>query len=525
MKNTSTRRRKYKSKKSGGSLKSKSKTIKTPIAFLYTPEEFKDLVSEFEQKRDTRSIWQWLHRAPENTEILVEETKYSPITYVLANIEDLSIDHFEKLTKEIDRRKYTDKSGQTILIASCLGKNIDLVNHILEKYGDYSEFVNQKDDDGNTFLSILLHYLNYEYEIEKHIQTKKFDEYLNLFEKTIVYYNGDLKSVEKEIDKNQLNIIPKISTLLYLEKEWVPLISGDHGQSKLVDLKSIYELRSIILDILEKTTMCEEIQKLFPSFKSTTNTTRYCALLFAIGTISYRIFKDMKIMIKGGKAIQMNLNDYLSDDIDIIVVPQRGKYNTTETLKKTALLVAKLLLFLMNDPDKQPQFSILDNEQSEIIKFSYKTPYSGFNAMSDISYRFSSIDPVLKTIAYKENIVEKKEFTYKGYVCQIRYHTLQNIVNERLFYLYKYSGYLNIPPYPNESLSDKANRRFLDKACHQLKTIYQKDTTHDRDKRKNIERLLTDIIIKIHKQEGMQYIYNNVTLASNHLITYMLLVK
>jgi hypothetical protein len=134
---------------------------------------------------------------------------------------------------------------------------------------------------------------------------------------------------------------------------WKPLFdNGEELISFREKFMGIYESDKYTTDAAKKFIICELLEKLFPgyltkyslSFGETAKTlvtvnVLNCFITLLYGIITYRLFdnkEDYLILFKGGRALQLSLNDipnvtkYFSEDTDVLIIPnkfQGGVYN------------------------------------------------------------------------------------------------------------------------------------------------------------------------------------------------------
>jgi hypothetical protein len=202
-------------------------------------------------------------------------------------------------------------------------------------------------------------------------------------------------------------------------------------------------------------------------------------LLLIVGIITYLLEPHYKIIIKGGKAVQLILSDiansqrqsiheYESNDIDITVVKTSNHRGISE--KEVALQIGYFIQWLTTVEGYIPHLSVLDapkvtaegeEDSGSIVKVSYYNPNESvrrphFTAMMDIGYVSSGLfDKPDKT-----NKVFKFSFGYVGH-----YHVNQitDVILEKIHYIMQYTS----PEMLANTLLDKF-RGSLKRSTHAL---------------------------------------------------------
>lgn len=187
-------------------------------------------------------------------------------------------------------------------------------------------------------------------------------------------------------------------------------------------------------------------------------------LIIIVGLLTDILDPKCKIIIKGGKAVQMltsnmplgmsdEKNTYYSNDIDITVVSFDQKYSA----HAVALYMGNFIQWLTAPEGYFPHLSILDapkitstgeEDIGSIVKVSYSNPNTErrtFTAMMDIGYVESG------EFAKSMKLVKISEFTI-GYIGYFYVNRMQDILLEKLHYIIQYTS--------PESLSDTTLNKF-----------------------------------------------------------------
>jgi hypothetical protein len=178
--------------------------------------------------------------------------------------------------------------------------------------------------------------------------------------------------------------------------------------------------------------VCSRITEVFPTFATKSYEKQYCIVFLLIAMLTQAYDEFCTIVIKGGKAIQLNFSEipYPSDDIDVIIIP---KYDSVDC-KIIAQEAAKFI-------ERVAGFSILDvMSPSNIMKISYKIPstYKGpekYIALADIGYGYNELKPELREKLYKDFKTAKLDS-----FGSIKYLPSGNLLLEKLYYIYAYSA-------------------------------------------------------------------------------------
>jgi hypothetical protein len=177
-------------------------------------------------------------------------------------------------------------------------------------------------------------------------------------------------------------------------------------------------------------------------------------LIIIVGLLTDILDPTCKIIIKGGKAVQMltsnmplgmsnsdEKNTYFSNDIDITVVSYDSKYSA----HTIALHMGNFIQWLTAPEGYFPHLSILDapkisstgeEDIGSIVKVSYSNPNTErrtFTAMMDIGYVESG------EFAKSMKLVKISEFTI-GYIGYFYVNRMKDILLEKLHYIIQYTS-------------------------------------------------------------------------------------
>jgi hypothetical protein len=191
-----------------------------------------------------------------------------------------------------------------------------------------------------------------------------------------------------------------------------------------------------------------------------------CASLLIYGIISEKMKgQDYKLIFKGGKAIQLvltgipNMNNYITEDIDILLVPNHNNVIYQENIvKNLAGHICYLIKWFLNMHEQNFNISVKapvqgnPNMNPYIYKLSYikntkKYDYRK-NGMVDDFRQFSDVDfkDIPKNIKdFFENTVEFKFYIseFDNYVV-FRCPNIGSLLDEKIYYYSKYMKFLNV---------------------------------------------------------------------------------
>jgi hypothetical protein len=247
---------------------------------------------------------------------------------------------------------------------------------------------------------------------------------------------------------------------------------------------NIMSFKESIFKIFERNNSCKVLNKLCPWFTvkiSDPTIKEYICFIFLVLTLlnNTAANDEFTLLIKGRRAIKSSL--YLqnknydlkyiqTNDIDVLVVPVNGSSESSEWYAKNVLHFIYWLLNFTSTP-----YQIINTQvpESNIFKISVNTPSDLVVSLCDISYGYNSIpEPIKRTLFTSERYgVRAQNSVYKdttlnygnGLVGLLTHQTIDNLIDERFYYLYTYST--------QEAIKISKNRGFLIKLCTQLKEI------------------------------------------------------
>jgi hypothetical protein len=279
----------------------------------------------------------------------------------------------------------------------------------------------------------------------------------------------------------------------------------------------------------------------------------FCSVFLIIGFLT-RIYEPIcQIILKGGKALQLNLGSFSSDDLDILIIKKpvyksirKCKKNTSfngitgiqiiNILRKCVLDrqddmitnsdlsivedIANLIIYFTTPNGERPIFFQKHVESSNIIKISFnRDKYK--NPIADLSYGYDKIPDILKHMIYEQvsNSFITKDFDFLlpffiTTCITVRYMRLHSIIFEKLYYfhLYKYitglSASLNkdsdkMLRYIYDLLKSKYDKSKLTEPQIQLDTYTIKELS---DYREKIYQAVFDVNQQTEKSQIQQYL-------------------
>ena len=232
--------------------------------------------------------------------------------------------------------------------------------------------------------------------------------------------------------------------------------------------------------------ICEIVKSIIPTFLTPTKNEPYtlfdlyqkdtdvdfknfnivlCSTLIIFGIISYKMIgQDFKLIFKGGKAIQLvlaeiqNLSEYKSEDIDVLIMPDKNIQYDEIIIKNLAGHLAYLIRWFLNIPSTDYKISVQSPNPTNtranpyIFKLSYikylKKQDFRKQILVDDFKQFSDIDfkelPKHITPYFDD---DSKEYNFEISLSDIkqklmfRCPNLGALLNEKIYYYAKYSEF------------------------------------------------------------------------------------
>jgi len=258
-----------------------------------------------------------------------------------------------------------------------------------------------------------------------------------------------------------------------------------------------------------------------------------CSTLIIFGIISYKMIgQEYKFIFKGGKAIQLvlaeiqNLSEYKSEDIDVLIMPDKNIQYDELIIKNLAGHLAYLIRWFLNIPSTDYKISVQspnpENTRANpyIFKLSYikslKKQDFRKQILVDDFKQFSDIDfkelPIHITPYFQD---DSKEYNFEISLSDIkqklmfRCPNLGALLNEKIYYYAKYSEFKQLLQ-QNQPIQDTEYKtltipecdRFLEKfkrAILAMNIGLQKQRKQNYDTASLLEREKTSIKNRLDK--------------------------
>lgn len=298
------------------------------------------------------------------------------------------------------------------------------------------------------------------------------------------------KLFNESYNKKAPVVIPQV---ISRNSRFTPLHNGNVQRRKAsvppvtdntLDNVTLEKFKSIIIDFVyyKRVGLCDNIKRKIPKYEtSSPYPDQLCILMLLIGFITKVLEKESIIYVKGGKAVELILSDikqqtpdgsilkmippFVSNDIDIVVMPYRSTYSTRDIAKQ----IGYFIQWVTTPDGTQSMFSIKDlpklnitttePDVGSIVKVSLI--YNGFTAMVDIGYvlpeqQFNAAESSEEGF-FVTKTVPIKEFDFEGFTIYYNIQNMKNMIMERIFYLIQYTA-LHSPDYPTKKFLDSLKR-------------------------------------------------------------------
>ena len=266
-------------------------------------------------------------------------------------------------------------------------------------------------------------------------------------------------------EENEMFAIRKLINDIMIADGRIPITN-----SEVSSLWSICEIvKSIIPTFFTPTknepymlfdTMFKDIDTDFKNFNIV-----LCSTLIIFGIISYKMIgQDYKLIFKGGKAIQLvlaeiqNLSEYKSEDIDVLIMPDKNIQYDEIIIKNLAGHLAYLIRWFLNIPSTDYKISVQSPNPANtranpyIFKLSYikslkkqdfrkQILVDDFKQFSDIDFKElpSHIIPYFQDDSKEYNFEISLSDTKQKLM--FRCPNLGALLNEKIYYYAKYSEF------------------------------------------------------------------------------------
>ena len=287
---------------------------------------------------------------------------------------------------------------------------------------------------------------------------------------------------------------------------WTPLFPGN----ELSELRSKFE--SLIesdkeLKHDELCKLCEFVKTIIPSFhisfesvKNINGLTVFkrpkdiqniniilCATMLLLGVIAKKLEKqDYTFMYKGGKGVQLAFayagkkygkmfEDYESEDIDLIIIPNKKNvsYNFDKA-NELALNISYLIRWFFESNYKDNLDSQIMPTNPNVVKFAYQASVGNKTALMDID--FSNI-PDENRPFYDDKIkmFHKKTDGSLSEDMLFYFQSLEQQINEKLYYYLLYTKYkMMLQHRPVIEITDEKYKKLTVRECNNYLTKFNK---------------------------------------------------
>ena len=380
-----------------------------------------------------------------------------PLVVVFENIADqnirkLFIQNFIKYKGNINLKSYTNNI--TALSSAIKLKDKDLVKFLIENGADIRILTNEQQDAFNDLIKE---------EIIEPIQLKpvvKLDLTTELPSEKGYTVDTEPDFWKHIFEENQLlQIREKIHNMMISDGN-IPIINKE-----ITDLWSVCKINQAMIPTYFANTKNEHYE-VFGTLYSDQDVdfSHYniilCAALIIYGIISYKMIdQDYRLIFKGGKAIQLvlsgmsNMSMYKSEDIDVLLLPNKDVLYEETLVKNLSGHIAYLVKWFLDIPTMQisvlvpnPQ-NILSNPyiyKLSYVKVNKKYDYRK-NTMIDDFRQFSDID--FNKLPEKIKDFFEKSIEYPFYISELDTRVLfvcpniGSMLDEKIYYYAKYTQF------------------------------------------------------------------------------------
>lgn len=263
---------------------------------------------------------------------------------------------------------------------------------------------------------------------------------------------------------------------------------------------SIYENDKYTENKVKPINICVLVEKFFPGYLTkmtldksytvpkhlVTANIINCIITLLYGMITYKLYEfkqDYLILFKGGRALQLSLNDipdvskYFSEDTDILIIPNKAKnvvYNLEKMQNLSGHIAYLVKWFMPNDINIIVSLpSNPNNQNKEITKLIY-TDDKFKRALSDIG--FGEMKEEIKRYFENQNYSQLYVDVFKTNALFIT-PTLDNMLDEKLYFYSKYSNMYN-RLYNGEQIHDKGYEQVTLDECSFFKQKFYRAIKH-----------------------------------------------
>ncbi len=248
---------------------------------------------------------------------------------------------------------------------------------------------------------------------------------------------------------------------------WKPIFqSGEELMELRETFMNFYEKDKYTENVMKPINICVLLEKFFPGYLTkmtldknytipkhlVTANIINCITTLLYGMITYKLYEfkqDYLILFKGGRALQLSLNDiptvlkYFSEDTDILIIPNEtinAQYNLEKMLNLSGHIAYLIKWFIPSDINIIVSLpSNPNNQNKEITKLIY-TDGVFKRALSDIG--FGEIKEELKVYFENPNYSQFYIDLFKIKALFIT-PTIDNMLDEKLYFYSIYSNMYN----------------------------------------------------------------------------------
>lgn len=262
-------------------------------------------------------------------------------------------------------------------------------------------------------------------------------------------------------------------------KFWIPFFNNDEQE--------LIRFRDNMMWLLDNNKICSIIDEDIPTYATMPSniyegyeTSQYnsnlCLIFIILGILSEKLKdEDISIIFKGGKAVQLVLSKisyapkYMSDDIDVLLLPKRGTDYNREKFKELASNIGNLIQWIV--PALSIQIS--PHQNPDIVKLSLEKEninFGRYKAMADID--FKELPPQIKP--YFENTI-KFPITVARWGLDLLFEcpTIDAMIDEKTYYLIKYNRILDVSTQQNDTVKIYDSNFHLLKIYKALKALIE----------------------------------------------------
>jgi hypothetical protein len=288
----------------------------------------------------------------------------------------------------------------------------------------------------------------------------------------------ELKQQQQEQQEKEMEMQEEMELKIQKESNfWIPFFNNDEEE--------LIRFKNNMTWLLDNNKICSIIDEDIPSYATmpsniyegydpTQYNSKLCLIFIILGILSEKLKdEDISIIFKGGKAVQLVLSKisyapkYMSDDIDVILLPKKGSNYNREKFKELASNIGNLIQWIV--PTLSIQISPRQNP--DIVKLSLEKEdlnFGRYKAMADID--FKELPQQIKP--YFENTI-KFPITVARWGLDLLFEcpTIDAMIDEKTYYLIKYNQILDVSTQQNDTVKIYDSNFHLTKIYKALKSL------------------------------------------------------